>query len=203
MIDSEIMDIDEAARAEGYVSPQLFATAPTPAGGAALQGPKTPGDTGLADIDAALASYSKSMQPDTLYLIGPGTTMSALKARLGNGGTLLGVDAARDGRIIGRDLSACEVEALLKGDDPARITMSVVGGQGFVFGRGNQQFSPTAIRRVGRESIDLICSEQKLAGLHAAALGVDTGDPALDAELCGYWQVTTGPGRRQVVRVTH
>jgi predicted polyphosphate/ATP-dependent NAD kinase len=124
--------------------------------------------------------------------------MAALKDRLG-GGTLLGVDVARGGRIVARDAGEREILAALAAAPEARIVLTVIGGQGFLLGRGNQQISPLVIRRVGPDRIDVICAAGKLAGLEE--LSVDTGDAALDAELSGYRQIRTGPGRRQVVRV--
>ena len=81
------------------------------------------------------------------------------------------------------------------------VVLTVVGGQGFVLGRGNQQISPAVLRAAGMPRIDVICGAGKLAGLTPQELTIDTGDVALDAALAGYWPVITGPGRRQVMRV--
>lgn len=198
---AELMDIDEEARRAGRLSAHLYGTARTPAGPAAHQGPKAgSGGDGLAEIDAALAGYAREMQGDTLYLIGPGMTMAALKDRLG-GGTLLGVDAARGGAIIARDLAEADILALLDAGGPARIVLTVIGGQGFLLGRGNQQLSPRVIERVGADAIDVICAASKLTVLIPQELAVDTGDATLDQALSGFRQIITGPRRRQVVRV--
>ena len=196
----EILDIDEEARRAGRLSARLYTTARTPALPRFRQGAKAAGGDVVADVDAALAGYVAAMEAGVLYLLGPGTTMAALKDRLG-GGTLLGVDAARDGRIVVRDADAATLRSLI--DGPARIVLTVVGGQGFVLGRGNQQITPDVIRAVGPDRIDVICAATKLAALDPPELGVDTGDPALDALLAGYRQVITGPGRRQVMRVVN
>lgn len=197
---AEIMDIDEGARRQGRLSAHLFGMAQTPAGPAAHQGPKSPGLSGVAEVDAALADYVRRMDPATLYLIGPGSTMAALKDRLG-GGTLLGVDAALGGEIVARDLTEAGLLELLDRDRPARIVLTVIGGQGFLLGRGNQQFSPRVIDTVGPDAIDVICAASKLAALTPQELAVDTGDAALDAALTGFRPIITGPGRQQVVRV--
>ena len=70
--------------------------------------------------------------------------------------------------------------------------VGVVGGQGALFGRGNQQLSPAVLRRVGRDRIQVIATADKLLGLDPPWLRVDTGDEALDAELRGYIRVRTG-----------
>ena len=197
---AEIMDIDEDARRQGRLSAHLFGMAQTPAGPSAHQGPKSPGLSGLAEVDAALAEYVRRMDSETLYLIGPGSTMAALKDRLG-GGTLLGVDAALGGEIVARDVTEAGLLELLDRDGPARIVLTVIGGQGFLLGRGNQQFSPRVIAAVGPDAVDVICAASKLAALNPQELAVDTGDAALDAALSGFRQIITGPGRQQVVRV--
>ncbi len=194
----EVMDIDEAARRAGRLSARLYAIARTPIAQGARQGPKAGGGDMVADVDAALAEYARQMDPATSYVIGPGTTMAALKDRLG-GGTLLGVDIARAGRIVVRDAGEREILAELARTESARIVLTVIGGQGFLLGRGNQQISPRVIRRVGTSAIDVICAAGKLTAM--PELSVDTGDAGLDAELAGYRQIRTGPGRRQVVRV--
>ncbi|RVT81500.1 hypothetical protein DXV76_20450 [Rhodobacteraceae bacterium CCMM004] len=194
----EILDIDEAARARGRLSAEVHTVARAPLLQTALQGPKSAGNSAVGDLDAALARYVAEMQPGVTYVIGPGTTMAALKDRLG-GGTLLGVDAARNGRIVGRNLDRAGIETLATAG-AVRIALGVVGGQGFLLGRGNQQIGPATLRRVGRDAIDVFCTPAKLAAL-PRGLCVDTGEAALDAEFAGYMQIATGPGRRQVVRV--
>ena len=83
----------------------------------------------------------------------------------------------------------------------AKIIVTVIGGQGFVFGRGNQQISPRVIQAVGRENIVIAATPAKLATLHGKPLLVDTGDAALDNELTGYTRVVTDYGRRVVYRI--
>ena len=102
---------------------------------------------------------------------------------------------------MARDLDAVALLAMVA--EPSRITLTVVGGQGFVLGRGNQQISAEVIRAVGADRIDVICNPAKLAALDPPELTVDTTDAALDAALAGYWPIITGPGHRQVMRVVH
>ncbi len=194
----EILDIDEEERRAGRLSARLHTVARTPETIRVRQSAKVGGGDLMAEVDAALARYVAEMEDETLYILGPGTTMAALKARLG-GGTLLGVDVAQGGRIVARDVDAATLRTMVA--KPARIALTVVGGQGFILGRGNQQISADIIRAVGPGRIDVICNPAKLAALDPAELTVDTDDPALDDALAGYWPVITGPGRRQVMRV--
>ena len=84
---------------------------------------------------------------------------------------------------------------------PAQIIVSVIGGQGYIFGRGNQQIGPDVIRAVGRDNIIVVATQRKLASLEGGRLLADTGDRALDEELQGYIRVRTGPGQSAMMRL--
>ena len=58
--------------------------------------------------------------------------------------------------------------------------MTPIGGQGFVFGRGNQQISAKVIRQVGIDNIVVVASKSKLD--KSKSLRVDTGDSELDMD---------------------
>jgi predicted polyphosphate/ATP-dependent NAD kinase len=121
--------------------------------------------------------------------------------RLGLPKTLLGVDAVRDGELAGADLTEGELLDLIAAAGRASIIVTVIGGQGHIFGRGNQQISPAVIRAAGTDRIIVIATQTKLLSLGGGPLLVDTGDPALDAELSGYAKVVTALGERTMYRV--
>jgi predicted polyphosphate/ATP-dependent NAD kinase len=75
---------------------------------------------------------------------------------------------------------------------PAEIIVTAIGGQGHIFGRGNQQLSPAVIRAVGTDNITLVAAKSKIAALEGRPLLVDTNDPELDRALAGYRRVITG-----------
>jgi predicted polyphosphate/ATP-dependent NAD kinase len=113
---------------------------------------------------------------------------------------LLGTDLVADGKIIARD--ANEKTILERASErPLKLIIGVVGGQGYVLGRGNQELSPDVIRKAGRENITIIASQEKLMALPDKRLLVETGDSALDRELAGYWRVVVGPTDEMVMKM--
>ena len=133
-------------------------------------------------------------------MIGPGSTTKFITDELGLKKTLLGVDVMINKEIVAADANEQTILGAIEGRD-AKIVVTVIGGQGFIFGRGNQQISPQIIRQVGKENIIIIATPSKLAGLQSIALRADTGDLELDEALKGYHKVITGYGRRTVVKV--
>ena len=120
---------------------------------------------------------------------------------LGLAGTLLGVDAVLDRTMLGLDLAGEQVAEFVRGR-PAQIIVSVIGGQGYIFGRGNQQIGSGVIRAVGRDNIIVVATQRKLASIEGSRLLVDTGDRALDEALQGYIRVRTGPGQSAMMRLS-
>ena len=149
---------------------------------------------------ALCREIAEEMAPGVIYVIGPGTTTQRVLHHLGLAGSLLGVDAVLDGKLLGRDLTGAELESLVRGRT-AQIILGIIGGQGYSFGRGNQQIGPAVIRAVGRENIILLASQQKILALGENRLLADTGDPAVDALLRGYIRVRLAPGRSTMMRI--
>ena len=106
----------------------------------------------------------------------------------------------KEGNCIASDLSEERILRLIEGKD-ARIVVTVVGGQGYLFGRGNQQLSPKVIRTIGIDNIVVIAAHEKLAALPGQHLLVDTGDEDLDRELAGYRQIVVGKARTTMMAV--
>ena len=99
----------------------------------------------------------------------------------------------RGGQVLLQDATATEiVELLLAHTGPAQIVVTAIGGQGHIFGRGNQQISPAVIRRVGIDNSLVVAGKGKITGLQGRPLLVDTNDPDLDQQLSGYRTVCTG-----------
>jgi predicted polyphosphate/ATP-dependent NAD kinase len=202
LADADILDADEAARRQGEIRTRLYGTLNGPRFGRLRQNPKAGGGaTEPEALGALAAAVAASIDSRTLYFLGPGSTMAAVKQALGLNGTLLGVDAVRGGRPIGFNLTEREILALLTGTEQTCLIVSPLGGQGFVFGRGNQQIGATALHRLGRDNIRLVATMAKLLALHGEALLVDTGDGELDAALAGWHRVTVGINQSTLYRI--
>lgn len=200
--EAEVMDIDEEAFREGKVSATLHGYLITPADAGGIQSSKAGGASGNdSDVEGIARQVVSDMDDDTLYVLGPGTTTASIAKLLGIENTLLGVDVIRNGHLVASDLSERELLALTSGK-PTKIVVSVIGGQGYILGRGNQQISPQVLRRVGKENIIAIATHAKLLALNGSPLLVDTGDPELDEELGGFTRVVTGYRQFHAYRVS-
>ena len=190
----EVRDIDEKAFREGVVKARFYGELLTPEEGHFLQRTKIGGveSEELVAEDIA-AGIVESMEHGRIYLIGPGSTTAAIMSQLGLPNTLLGVDAICDNEVLLSDAGEAELLELLEREGrPAEIIITAIGGQGHIFGRGNQQFSPAVIRRVGIDNITVVAGKGKIKGLEGQPLLVDTNDPELDRALAGYRRVVTG-----------
>ena len=188
----EVRDIDEVAFRQGRVSAKFYGELQIPAALSYIQSTKVGGreSEGMAQQEIA-ADFVASQIPGMTYFMGSGQTVAAIMATLGLANTLLGVDVICNGELLQSDVTSND---LLKWttQKPCRIVITVIGGQGHVFGRGNQQFSPEVIKAVGLSAIDVFATKTKLEGLPRPYLIVDTGDEALDQALCGVQRVRTG-----------
>jgi NAD+ kinase len=186
----EVNDIDEDEYRAQEVSTELRAIAKTPVAAERQASKQLGGGT----VETLAEGVAEDIQPGVTYVLGPGGTVGAIKSTLGFEGTPLGVDVSLDGEVLVRDGSASEIEAALGTRNV--IVVSPIGGQGFVFGRGNQQISPAVIRR---SEVEIVATRAKLDDLDV--LRVDTGDPELDEDLRGWHRVRVGRYERRLVTI--
>ena len=198
---AEVMDIDEEAFRVDVVQARLFGYMNALFHEDLIQGSKEGSGTTdeTSTIGVANEVYDE-IEPDVLYILGPGTTIKPIADRMSVEKTLLGVDIVQNGKLLVKDANEQELISAIKGRK-AMLYVTVIGGQGFVFGRGNQQLSPEVIRAIGKENIMIVATPNKLATLRGKPLRVDTGDHSLDEELKGYYKLHTGYGRRTIYRV--
>jgi len=189
----EVRDLDEDAFRQGRVQARFFGEMNVPTEHRYLQHVKNGGgqeDEALV-LDDIAAGFIEQMEPDVNYLMGSGTTVAAIMDALGLDNTLLGVDLVRDGERVAADCTADELERLTA-DQPLCIVITLIGGQGHIIGRGNQQLSPELLQRAGRDNLYVVATKTKLNALEGRPLIVDSGDPELDAVMAGLITVHTG-----------
>ena len=191
--EEEVLDIDEEAFRDDRLASRLYGTLLVPEVRTSLQPAKaasnvsTPSEQIKQDI---ARFFVEKMDPDTLFLLGPGTTLRAITDKMGVSKTLLGVDAVHGGLLVGEDLNEVDILRLFEQYGERKIVVTPIGGNGFIFGRGSKQFTPTVIRAVGRENVTVVGTQRKVRALDC--LRVDTGDAALDETLSGYIKVIVG-----------
>ena len=201
--DAEVMDIDEEAFRAGHVSPRLYGYVRIPYLQRFVQGVKAPNPLSeKAALEAIAEDLAERINPGWLYIFGPGSTTHTIAVQMGLEKTLLGVDVVRDGKIIARDANENDLLRLLAESQSAEIIVTPIGGQGALFGRGNQQISPAVIRIVGKAHIRIVSTPEKIQALHGRPLWVDTGDREVDEMLSGYLPVITGYKESMMYKVT-
>lgn len=198
LMSADVMDIDEVAFRAGTVRAKCFGEMLVPAEPRFIQAVKMGGiesdELVLADIAAEVIENME----DERYIMGSGSTVAAVMSEMGLDNTLLGVDLIQNQQVIGADLSAEQLlemtqdHSLTSQGRAVKLVITLIGGQGHILGRGNQQLSSELIKRIGKDNIIILATKTKLKALEGRPLIVDSGDPELDKDLCGYYRVITG-----------
>lgn len=198
--EAEVMDLDEELYRQGVVAPRLYGYMVVPDNRQKMQNVKMRSVSENVNLDCIATDVIKSMEEDVVYLIGAGTTTRNIMEILGQDYTLIGIDAVRNGQLIGKDLDEPGIWDIVS-KYRCEIVLTVIGGQGHILGRGNQQISPRIVRKVGVSGIKIVATKEKLLSLPLHRLLVDTGDAELDEEFRGYVRVITGLDERTMCAV--
>ncbi|MFZ5911197.1 MAG: ATP-NAD kinase family protein [Chloroflexota bacterium] len=200
--EAEVIDLDEDAYRCGKVATRLYGYLKVPSAGQFVQNAKSASPASEQEAAREIAAFVVAqMQPGVAYIVGPGTTTRAIAACLGLDKTLLGVDVLRDRALLARDVNEGQLLDILTQYPDRKIIVTPIGGQGYLFGRGNQQISPQVVRAVGRENILVVGTVNKIVALRGRPLLVDTGEAEVDRSLQGYVKVITGHNQSMVYRV--
>jgi predicted polyphosphate/ATP-dependent NAD kinase len=194
LTDADVMDIDENLFRQGIVKAKRYGEMQVPSELRYIQAVKSGGKESDELVLQDIAADVISKMDDELFIIGSGSTTAFVMEELALENTLLGVDAVYEQALIASDLTEPKLWQLIQpyAEGKVKLVITLIGGQGHIFGRGNQQLSPRVIRAIGKENIFIIATKAKLNALQARPLIADTGDSALDMELSGYLAVTTG-----------
>ena len=203
IVEKDVLDINEEAYRENRLDIKLYGYLKVPEAMGLVQSGKEPTRPTKSSQEnhAAIARYIvEGMDGDTLYLLGAGTTTSAIADELGVKKTLLGVDAIYNNKLVGENLNEKGILDLLRDFPKAKIIISPIGGNAFIFGRGNQEFSPKVLKLVGKENIIVVATRDKISKVRC--LRVDTNDIEVDRRLKGYIKVVTYYNEEVIMAVT-
>ncbi|MGI9326484.1 MAG: ATP-NAD kinase family protein [Pseudomonadales bacterium] len=184
-----VTDLDEAMRLKGELQTRTYGEMRIPESGSFLQHTKEGGRENESLVLEEIVAWLQE-QLSGQVVLGPGSSCARVKEALGMQPTLLGVDVWDDGRQSGTDVDAQWLAR--NAQNPTALVVSFTRGQGFLFGRGNQQFVAEWLREIPREAILIISSRSKLTGLQGRPLLVDTDDPAFNRVLSGLHRVVVG-----------
>ncbi len=201
LTEGDVMDIDESLFRQGVVKAKRYGEMQIPSELRYVQTVKSGGkecdELVLQDISAGVIDVM-SDNDESLFIIGSGSTTAFLMDEIALENTLLGVDLVFGQELIASDLTEVALWNQLQNHTGiSKLVITLIGGQGHIFGRGNQQLSPRIIRFIleqvgGKENIIIIATKTKLSALSNRPLSSDTGDVELDQLLTGYMPITTG-----------
>ncbi|MDC9719893.1 MAG: ATP-NAD kinase family protein, partial [Gammaproteobacteria bacterium] len=165
----EVRDIDEDEFRAGRVRARYYGELQVPEAHQYMQATKDGSQAGGKEIEALVlddiaAHVEDMMEPNVRYIMGSGSTVAAVMAYLGLENTLLGIDVIENNKVIATDVTAKELLALCKLRE-TQLFITLIGGQGHVLGRGNQQLSPPLIKQLGMHNIHIIATKTKLKAL--------------------------------------
>ncbi len=192
---ADVRDIDEAKLRAGEIGNRFYGEMSVPDFAGYLQQTKIGGRENEAlAVEEIVADIEQRYADEAgLLVLAPGSTVYRIKQALGiNEPTLLGVDVLLDGRSLLLDANSQQIDGAVNDAGGAILIVSFTRGQGFLFGRGNQQLSAGLLKGLPRENLVVVGTRSKLATLSGRPLLVDTGDANVDQELAGLIEVTAG-----------
>lgn len=208
VLEQEVRDIDEDAFRKGVVRSRYYGSMRVPAASEFVQHVKQGGveveELVLLDIAEEIkerldALFEEFGEDRVLTIFAPGSTTQFVQKELDIDHTLLGVDVAVGLKTLATDVNANQLLELIAQHkatyaDQAQVNLvlTAIGGQGHLFGRGNQQLRFDILELIGREHIWPIATKAKLKNLEGRPLILDTGDSALNHQWSGLFSVVTG-----------
>jgi predicted polyphosphate/ATP-dependent NAD kinase len=186
----EVMDIDEDAFREGRLSARLYGYLKVPFERGLVQGIKASVTHTMQKLKEIAEYVVDQMEDNCYYILGPGTTVKAITDELDVRKTLLGVDIVLNKKLVACDVTESDILGLITGKKAA-VIVSVIGGQGYILGRGNQQISPSVLKEVGIDNLMVLATPDKLTSLEGPLL-IDAGNSEIDKMFSGWIKVITG-----------
>ncbi|MCF2948575.1 ATP-NAD kinase family protein [Paraglaciecola aquimarina] len=192
--DAEVMDIDEDLFRQGKVKARQFGEMQVPTEVQYIQAVKMGGKESdelvLADIAAHVIEDMQD-NPEHIFVMGSGSTVEFIMQELHIENTLLGVDLIQDQQLLASDVTSQQLLDYTHGKE-CKLVLTLIGGQGHMLGRGNQQLSAEFLQGVSKQNILLVATKTKLAKLEGRPLIVDSGNVQINKDLAGLITVITG-----------
>jgi predicted polyphosphate/ATP-dependent NAD kinase len=187
----DLLDLDEEEYKKGFAKPILTGTCKIPVYDG-IQNSKMSWSSVDESIHELIAQRisDDNLLLEKRILIGPGSTMKSIFAYIGCDLSLLGVDLIVNGDLVLKDCTRGQIIENNKNISIDEIWLSPIGSQGHIFGRGNRQIPSEIINQVGKKSIILFSSYDKIE--NTKIIYVDSGDPKVDELLTGYHKVIIG-----------
>jgi len=187
--EAEVMDIDEEAYRKGQITAKLYGYMNVPYQRQLVQSLKAGRPEQEESAQEAIADRIVSeMEEDVFYIIGSGTSIRPIMDKLELPNTLLGIDIVKNKELVASDVGEKQILDIIRGQK-AKIIVTIIGGQGYIFGRGNQQLSGNVIRMVGKDNIRIVATKDKVVSLMGQPILVDTGDDEINKMFNGYARV--------------
>ena len=191
---AEVDDIDEEKYRSGVLQVKNFGS---------LLIPDTEGmiTTSKAEYSVSssfdIAEYLlDNMDPEIYYIIGPGSTCKAIIESMGAHTNMLGFDIIKNKHLLVSDAGEEQIYQCAT-TKKIKIIISVIGGQGFLLGRGNQQLSHRVIESCGFKNICVISSPEKLRELTGLSIDINT-DNIIVPE---FIRILTGYGQFKIMKI--
>ncbi|WP_425539059.1 ATP-NAD kinase family protein [Microaceticoccus formicicus] len=201
--DEEVVDLDEDAFREDRVEVRVYGYLKVPYNEIYLQNMKSQSPQSDEHAQESIAlDVIDDMQDDLFYIIGSGTTTMYIMKELGLDYTILGVDIIKNKKLVAKDVNEQQILDII-GDEPFKLIVTPMGGQGYIFGRGNQQLSSRVLNKVDKKDVTIVSTAGKLATLQDRDMLIYTLDDKCDEKLSGYYRVVIGYGRYMVHRASN
>lgn len=197
-VEASVMDIDEDAFRSGTVRAKKYGEMLVPAEHEYIQSTKSSSsELHREDESLVLGDIAEyiidEFDEDCHYLIGSGTSCAVIMEQLDLPNTLLGVDWIYQNKLMQSDLTESDILKLLE-NHPQKVkaVITIIGGQGHIIGRGNQQLSAKVLEKLGKKNLLIIATKTKLNHLSGRPLIVDSDSIAINHAFSGVYSIITG-----------
>lgn len=197
----EVIDIEEEAFRRDEIITAVYGYLTVPYDSTNLQNLKSisPQSDDESQVSAALKLIDE-MNDEDYYIIGSGSTTAKVMEELDLPVTMLGVDIIRNKKLVAKDVNETDMLEIISGESP-KLIVTPMGGQGYLFGRGNPQISAKVLAEIEKDDITIIASPSKMTGLQGRPLLVYTGDQEIDEKISGYYRVILSYDRYKMYKV--